>query len=54
MLVGIANPDVAGSKCLVAARSCGKSTSAWWLKTRPWVGLAVPDVVGVVYVVPSG
>ena len=54
MLVGNANPDVAGSKRLVAARSCGKSTSAWWSKTRPWVGLAVPDVVGVVYVVPSG
>ena len=54
VLVGVANINVAGSRCLAAAWSHGRSMGAWWAKTGPWVGLAVPDVVGVVSVVPSG
>ena len=53
-LVGVANTDVAGLKCPVVARSCGESTRAWWSKMGLWVGLAVPDMVGVVNVVLFG
>ena len=54
VLVGVANMNMAGLRCLVAAQSCGSSMEAWWTKTGLWAGLAVPDVVGVVNVVPSG
>ena len=54
VLVGVANTTVAGSRCSAVARSRGRSMGAWWAKMGLWAGLAVPDVVGVVNVVPSG
>ena len=54
VLVGVANTNVAGSRCLAVAWSHGRLMGAWWAKMGPWVGLVVPDVVGVVNVVPSG
>ena len=54
VLVGVANTNMAGSRCPAAARSRGRSMGAWWTKMGPWVGLVVPDVVWVVNVVPSG
>ena len=54
VLVGVVNMNVVGSKCSVAARSHDRSMGAWWTKTGPWAGLAVPDMVWVVNVVPSG
>ena len=53
-MLGGANVNVVGSRCLVAVGSHGESMGAWWMKTRSMAGLAVPGVVGVVYVVPSG
>ena len=32
VLVGVANMNVAGSQCPVAAGSRGESTRAWWMK----------------------
>ena len=46
VLVGVVNMNVAESRCPAAAWSCGRSMGAWWTK----MGLAVPDVVGVVNV----
>ena len=54
VLVGVVNMNVAGSRCPVVARSCGMLMGVWWTKMGPWVELAVPDMVGVVNVVPSG
>ena len=54
VLVGVANMNVAGLKYSVVARSRGRSMRVWWTKMGLWAGLAVPDVVGVVNVVPSG
>ena len=45
MLVGVAKPDVAGSKCLVAAWSHGESTGVGWTKTGLMTGPVIPDVV---------
>ena len=54
VLVGVADMNVAGLRCLVVARSHGRSMGAWWTKMGLWVGLAVPDVAGMVNMVPSG
>ena len=54
VLVGVVNMNVAGSRCPVVARSCGMLMGVWWTKMGPWVELAVPDMVGVVNVVPFG
>ena len=54
VLVGVVNMNVAGSRCPVVAWSCGMLMGVWWTKMGPWVELAVPDMVGVVNVVPSG
>ena len=53
VLVGVVNTTVAGSRCSAVAWSRGRSMGVWWAKMGPWAGLAVPDVVGVVNVVPS-
>ena len=54
VLVGVANTTMAGSRCSAVAQSRGRSMGAWWAKMGLWAGLVVPDVVGVVNVVPSG
>ena len=54
MLVGVANPDVAGSICPVVVGSHGKSMGVGWTKTGLTVGPVVLDVVGVVNMVLSG
>ena len=57
VLVGVAKANVTGLirlGTLVVAGSHGESTKAGWMKMGPWVGLVVPDMVGVFDIVPSG
>ena len=49
-LVGVGNANVAGSAhpgMMVAAGPHGGSIGAGWMRMGPWVGLVVPDMVGV-------
>ena len=56
LLMGMVNTNVMGSICLgkmMAAWSHGRSTKASWTRMGLWVGQLVPDLVGVVDIMPS-